>query len=289
MQQHKSVTVSNPLVDLANKAVSHARSGQWDDAARANREIIALSPGDIEAHNRLGKALSEVGKLKEAITAFQRAADLQPGNVIATRNLERLKQLSASPSTVTRVATAPKANPAVFMAARGSAVVTELKKPGPARVLAAATAGDRVALEAAGLDVRVTNAAGEYLGMLDPRIGRRVARLGAVGNRYEATVAGLSGQTLNVLVREVYKPAGQAHVTSFPPSLHKAASEGEESPSNDEVRPDIFLDRRSLRTDVAEELDEEENPRTRPELASRDLLGIGSQLEEAAGVPYADR
>lgn len=284
MQQHKPVTVSNPLADLANKAVSHARSGQWEDAVKANRELIALSPNDVEAHNRLGKALSELGKVKDAIAAFQRAADLQPGNVIATRNLERLKQLSATPSTVTRVAAAPMANPAAFMAARGSAILTELKKPALASVLAAASAGDRVALESVGLDVRVTNAAGEYLGMLDPRIGRRVARLGAAGNRYEATVAGLSGQTLNILVREVYKSASQANVTSFPPSLHKSATEAEEPPANDEVRPDVFLDRRSLRGDIAEELDEEENPRTRLELASRDLLGIGTQLEEVAGI-----
>lgn len=289
MQQHKTVTVSNPLADLAHIAVSHARSGQWEDAIKANRELIALAPGDVEAHNRLGKALSELGRIKDALVAFQRAADLQPGNVIATRNLQRLKQLEGTPAAMTRVASAPKANPAAFMAARGSSILTELRKPGPASILAVATAGDRIALVTSGLDVRITSAAGEYLGMLDPRIGRRVARLSAGGNRYEVTVAGFSGQTLSVLVREAYKPASQSQITSFPPSLHKAAQD-EEPSGNDEVRPDVLLDnRRSLRTDIAEELDEDENPRARPEMASRDLVGIGAALEEAAGVSFADR
>lgn len=289
MQQHKTVTVSNPLADLALIAVSHARSGQWEDAIKANRELIALAPSDVEAHNRLGKALSELGRIKDAMAAFQRAADLKPGNVIATRNLERLKQLVGTPAAVTRVASAPKANPAAFMAARGSSVLTELRKPGPASILASATAGDRAALVPNGLDVRITSAAGEYLGMLDRRIGRRVARLSAGGNRYEATVAGFSGQTLSVLVREAYRSASQSQITSFPPSLHKAAQD-EEPSGNDEVRPDVLLDnRRSLRTDIVEELDEDENPRARPELASRDLVGIGAALEEAAGVSFADR
>jgi tetratricopeptide (TPR) repeat protein len=289
MQQYKPVTVSNPLADLAHSAVSHARSGQWEDAIKANRDLIALSPNDVESHNRLGKALSELGRVKDAIAAFQRAADLQPGNAIAARNLVRLKQLAGTPAAVTRVASAPKANPAAFMAARGSSVLTDLRKRGPARILAAATAGDRVALEPNGLEVRVISMAGEYLGTLEPRIGRRVARLSAGGNRYEATVAGFSGQSLSVLIREVYRSASQSPRTSFPPSLYKAAED--EGPSgSDEVRPDVLLDnRRSLRADIAKELDEEENPRARPELASRDLVGIGAALEEAAGVSFADR
>jgi tetratricopeptide (TPR) repeat protein len=287
MQQHKPVTVSNPLADLASKAVSHARMGQWEDAAKANRELIAMSPNDVEAHNRLGKALSEIGKLKDAIAAFQRAADLQPGNPIATRNLERLKQLLGGPTPVARVSAAPKANPAAFMAARGSAVLTELRKSNP-KAVAAMSAGDRVTLEPAGSDVRVTNADGEYLGTFDPRVSRRITRLTEGGNRYEATVAGMTGQTLSVLVREAYKSAQQAHITSFPPSLHKQI-ESDEPSANDEVRPDVFLDRRSLRSDIAEALDEDENPRARPELAGRDLIGIGVQLEEAAGIPFADR
>lgn len=289
MQQHKPVTISNPLADLAHAAVSHARSGQWEDAIKANRDLIALAPNDVEAHNRLGKALSELGRIRDAMAAFQRAADLQPGNVIATRNLERLKQLVGTPAAVARVASAPKAIPAAFMAARGSSVLTDLRKPAPAGVLAAATAGDRVTLAPGVLDVRVTSVAGEHLGMLEPRIGRRVARLVAGGNRYEATVAGFSGQTLSVLIREVYRSASQSQITSFPPSLHKAA-EDETTSGNDEVRPDVLLDnRRSLRADIVEELDEEENPRARPEMASRDLVGIGAALEEAAGVSFADR
>jgi hypothetical protein len=289
MQQHKPITVSNPLAELATRAVSHARSGQWEDAAKANREIIALSPSDIEAHNRLGKALSELGRVKEAIAAFQRAADLQPGNVIAGRNLARLNQIVGTSADVTRVTPAPRAHQVAFMTARGSAVLTELRKSAPARVLATASAGSRVMLETAGTEVRVSNSAGEYLGVVDPRIGRRYVRLVASGCKYEATVATVTGRGLGILIRETYKPASQAHVTSFPPFLSRAGEDADEPRANDEIRPDLLLDRRTLRTDLARELDEEENPRARPEVDARDLLGLGAQLEEATSAAFGDR
>jgi hypothetical protein len=289
MQQHKPITVSNPLAELATRAVSHARSGQWEDAGKANREIIALSPGDIEAHNRLGKALSELGRVKEAIAAFQRAIDLQPANVIAGRNLARLKQLAGTAADVARVAPAPKANPVAFMTARGSAVLTELRKPASSQARATASAGSRVALDSAGAEVRASNSQGEYLGVLEPRIGRRYVKLVSAGFRYEATVATVTGNSLGVLIRETYKPAAQAHVTSFPPFLARAGEEAEEARGNDEIRPELLLDRRGLRADIAEELDEDENPRTRPEVNARELLGVGAQLEEATTAAFGDR
>lgn len=260
MQQHKTLIATNPLAELANRAVSHARTGQWDDAIHTNRELIAQSPGDVEAHNRLGKALSEVGKVKEAISAFQRSMDLRPGNPIATRNLERLKQLENADSTVAIVNRTAKANPAVFMAARGSAVLSELKKSAPPRILAKVTAGDRVTLESRGTDVTVTSPSGDYLGLLDARIARRVTRLTGGGNRYEATVAGFANQSVSVFVRESYRSQAQANITSFPPAIF-GDNRTEDASLEDEVRPELFLDRRALRRDVVGEFDEEDNPR----------------------------
>lgn len=286
MQQHKTTTDSNPISDLIQRAVSHARAGQWDEAVKANRDIIARSPNDVEGHNRLGKALCELGKIKEAMTAFQRALDLQSGNVIASRNLERLRHLEGTPAAVTRVVGTPKVNPATFMTARGSSVVTALRKPAPGKVLASVSAGDRLAVEARLLDVQISTPPGEYLGMLDARIGRRIARLSAGGNRYEATVAGFADQSISVLVREVYRSPKQAHITSFPPALQQS-SEAYEPADNGDVRPDVFLDRRSMRREIAEEFEEEDGPQAKQSVAS--LVGIGAELEEVVGIPFDDR
>jgi hypothetical protein len=137
--------------------------------------------------------------------------------------------------------------------------------------------------------VRASNTAGEYLGVVDPRIGRRYVKLVSAGFRYEATVATVTAHSLGVLIRETYKPASQAHVTSFPPFLARAGEEADEARPNDEMRPELLLDRGGLRSDVADELDEEENPRTRPEMNARELLGAGAQLEEATSAAFGDR
>lgn len=288
MQQHKPLIVTNPLGDLANRAVSHARAGQWEDAIRANRELIAQSPGDVEAHNRLGKALSELGRVKDSIAAFQRSMDLRPGNPIAARNLERLKQLDGTKAPVARVNGAAKANPAVFMAARGSAVLSELKKAAAPRILATVTAGDRVLLETSGSDVRVTTPSGEYLGLLDARVARRIVRLAEGGNRYEATVAGFANESVSVLVKEAYRSPRQANITSFPPAIYRD-TRVEDASLEDEIRPELFLDRRAMRRDLVGEFDEEDNPRVKPVLAERDLVATSPDLEQTVGLPFEDR
>lgn len=286
MQQPKPIIVADPLQDLLQKAVSHARSGQWEDAVKANRLIIAISPTDVEAHNRLGKALSELGRIQDALASFQRALDLQPGNQIAARNLERLKQLESTPAGQTRIVGAQKAMATSFMAARGSTVLTELRRPATAKILAMVSAGDVLTLEIKNFDVRITTPRGEYLGTLEPKVARRVARLMVGGNRYATTVASFGQRTINVLIREVYRSPKQAHITSFPPSLHRWAGDEETTPRPEEVRPELFLDRRAIRREIAEEYDEEENPRAKPNGLERDLMDLESDLEKVAGLPF---
>ncbi|MBI4304800.1 MAG: tetratricopeptide repeat protein [Chloroflexi bacterium] len=286
MQQPKPVVVADPILDLAQRAVSHAKSGQWDDAVKANRALIALSPNDVEAHNRLGKALTELGRIIEAIAAFERARDLQPANQIAGRNLERLKQLESTPAGQTRVVGAQKPMATSFMAARGSTVLTELRRPAPARTLAAISPGDILRLDVKNLDVRVTTIRCEYLGTLEPKVAHRVARLIAGGNRYDTTVASFTHQTINVLVREIYRSPKQANITSFPPSLHHWAGDEETGPAQGEVRPELLLDRRAIRPEIVEEMDEDENPRVKPNGFERELMEFESDLEKVAGLPF---
>ena len=64
--------------DSAKKAVALAMGGKWEEAARLNRSILDEFPRDLEAYNRLGKALSELGKNREAREAFQNALEISP-------------------------------------------------------------------------------------------------------------------------------------------------------------------------------------------------------------------
>ena len=58
-----------PRSQYTDEAVQLAIAGKWDDAVKLNRFIVESFGADEETQNRLGKALSELGKLKEAKAA----------------------------------------------------------------------------------------------------------------------------------------------------------------------------------------------------------------------------
>lgn len=82
----------------AEQAVSLALQGKWTDAVTANQNILALFPSDAEAHNRLGKAYTELGRYTDAKKSYEHALQIDPNNTIAEKKLLRLAHLvSTSP------------------------------------------------------------------------------------------------------------------------------------------------------------------------------------------------
>ena len=74
------------------QAVKLAVAGRWQEAAALNRELIARFGDDAEVYNRLGKAFTELGRIKDARLVYERALAVDPTNAIAQRNLDRLAQ-----------------------------------------------------------------------------------------------------------------------------------------------------------------------------------------------------
>jgi len=77
----------------AEHAIQMALDSRWEEAVAANRAIIGTFPNDVEAWNRLGKALSELGQYRDAREAYSKSYSLDATNTIAKRNLERLAAL----------------------------------------------------------------------------------------------------------------------------------------------------------------------------------------------------
>jgi len=69
-----------------------------DEVLEVNRAILAVEPSDGPATNRLGIALTKRGELEEALSAFERGIEANPGNAIARRRLEELDQEHATPT-----------------------------------------------------------------------------------------------------------------------------------------------------------------------------------------------
>jgi hypothetical protein len=201
--------------ERTKQAIDLAMASKWDEAIAVNRAILADFHEDIEALNRLGKALSETGKLGEARECFNKVLALSPGNGIAKKNLERLglvKQSKALAKTQQ-----PRVPPSFFIEETGKTGVTTLMDKAAPSVLAQISAGEQVQLERDGNRLMVKNANGEYLGTVDPKIGLRLVNMMKGGNRYSGAIAGIMGQEIKVFVKETYQHPNLRGKPSFTP------------------------------------------------------------------------
>src|SRR5205814_10061124 len=79
----------------SEQAISLAMKNRWEEAAQLNREILELFPNEVDAYNRLGKALTELGKYSDAREAYAHAVKLDPLHGIATKTLQPRRKLAA--------------------------------------------------------------------------------------------------------------------------------------------------------------------------------------------------
>src|SRR4026207_752682 len=75
---------------LADQAVSAALEADWTRASDPNAKTSEAAPDDIEARNRMGRALLEQGKLEEAKASFAEVLKAEPYNSIAIRGSSRI-------------------------------------------------------------------------------------------------------------------------------------------------------------------------------------------------------
>jgi tetratricopeptide (TPR) repeat protein len=216
------------------QAIQLALESRWKEAAALNRSLISMFPSDVDAYNRLGKALMEMGEYDDARMAYQRALELEPLNTIARKNLERLEvraKAAAAQGDGTR-----KIDPSLFIADTGKTGVATLKAVA-SEALGRLTEGDTVELRPQDNTLAVVTPDGAYVGRLEPKLGLRLLRLMDGGNRYLAAVASLSEQ--RVIIREIYQHPSQQGKPSFP------ATGGET------VRP--YVKERLVRRDLEDE------------------------------------
>jgi tetratricopeptide (TPR) repeat protein len=198
---------------LVDQAINLAMQNKWDDAAKVNRQILDSYPKDVDAYNRLGRSLTELGRYREAKDAYTRAVELDPLNAIAQKNLSRLSALS--------VETAPKpapgkVDPRFFIAETGKTGVASLVRTAGRQVLAKLAVGDQVHLKPEGRALYVANAKEEMLGQVEPKLSQRLIDLMKGGNHYAAAIMSISDSDVKVIIRETYQDPSQSGKVSFP-------------------------------------------------------------------------
>ena len=256
---------------LADQAIGHATRGDWEAAVDANRELLELGP-DTDAYNRLGKALAELGRHEEALQAYESALSRDATNRIAERNVERLRLLAGQADG--------KAEPGDGKPERAPAAlfIEEMGKTGHARLINVAGAdklaplspGDHVALTPSG-DQLVAMVGADEIGHVEPRVGARLVKLMAGGNRYEAAITILNRDDVRIIIRETF-----AH----PDNFGKVSFPGSSTSRGGDVRP--YMKGSALRYDDDEESEEfEEEPEEVEELdTSLPEFSTEPELEE---------
>ncbi len=197
----------------SDQAIQFAVESKWQEAIEANAAVLELFPTDVDAQNRTGKALMELGRYKNARRAYNKSLKADPNNAIARKNLARLKHLEDVGEEVER---AEKLELDLFIAETGKTGYSILTQPAEREILARLTAGDKVEFRVTGGQVAVHHPDGQYLGMIEPKIGLRLATLIDGGNKYIAAVQSASDEGTQIVIRETHQDPKQEGKLSFP-------------------------------------------------------------------------
>jgi tetratricopeptide (TPR) repeat protein len=202
-----------PRSQYAEDAVQLAIAGKWDDAVKLNKFIIESFGADEETQNRLGKALAELGKLKDAKAAYEAALKLNPMNSIAKRNAARINTLLHQKEGLKVGGTRVDLN--LFVEEMGKTIITTLENAAP-DICSKVAAGDVAELRSEGDGIVAETSRGVRLGLLEAKLARRLIKFMRGGNRYQAGVTSCEGSTVRLIVRETYQDPHFAGKPSFP-------------------------------------------------------------------------
>ena len=203
-----------PRSQYAEDAVQLAIAGKWDEAVKLNKFIIDSFGADEETQNRLGKGLSELGKLKEAKASYEAALKINPMNSIAKKNAARINALLHQKEGLKVGGTRVDLN--LFVEEMGKTVITTVDTPASPDICSKVAAGDVAELKIEGDGVVAETSRGVRLGSLEAKLARRLIKFMRGGNRYQAGVTSCDGNVVKLIVRETYQDPHFAGKPSFP-------------------------------------------------------------------------
>jgi len=211
-QETETVQTRRRQID---SAIQLAMDNRWEEAVQVNRAIISVFPNDTDSYNRLGKALMELGRYNDAKKAYKKALELDTTNQIAKKNLERLGILAKSG---TPQAETTQVDPTLFIEEMGKTAITTLVQPS-LTALAKLNAGEGLELRAKGTRLSVETPGGEFVGLIEPKLGTRLLKMMDGGNEYAVAITSLTKNECKVIVKETYQHPSQAGRPSFPTAI----------------------------------------------------------------------
>lgn len=199
-------------ITLAQKAISLALSGDWEEAVNVNLQILAENPKDIDALNRLARAYAELGKVGKAKETAEKVLEIEPFNSIAKKCLDKWK----AAGSVAKNGSTPPTPPEAFLEESGKTKLITLVNPGDSKVIAALDSGEEVKISSYSHKVSVVTKDDKYIGRLPDDIAARLRNLIKAGTKYQVLVKSIKPKEVTVFIRETEKGEGAPDIASFP-------------------------------------------------------------------------
>jgi tetratricopeptide (TPR) repeat protein len=204
------------IENLHKQAVDAAITSNWEKAVQLNQRILQMNSEYLDAYLGLGFAYMQQNKFKESKKYYQEALKIDPNNIIARNNIEKLSILVKSGN---------KSNgdlpvdPNIFMNLRGKTKVVTLLNVGKADVLAHLSIGEKVELRIKKRRIEVRNERDEYIGALPDDISKRLMFFLEGKSTFNTFIKAATKNSVDVFIREEKKGRKVKNFVSFPENI----------------------------------------------------------------------
>lgn len=200
---------------LKTSAIASAMSGNWQEALKLNLQILKTDSENCEVLNRIAQAYKLLGNNKKSITTYRKVLKIDKYNVIATRNLDILKNRRQEPQP--HFANSQKANVDIFLEEPGKTKLVSLINLAPASQILSISPMQQLELSLKRKSVFVsTFASNTYIGALPDDLSYRLTKFMNVGYKYDCFAKSVDRHNVSVLIRETIRSKRLNNQPTFP-------------------------------------------------------------------------
>src|SRR5579872_3845755 len=184
------------MTSLKTQANQIALTGDWQQAASLNIEILRTDPKDTEALNRLAFALIALGNIKEAKETYERVLTIDPLNPIAMRGLKRLNIPGNHNVHIPHVVSN------MFLEESGKTKIITLVNTAPSQQIRNLQVGQTVQMCKKRMKIFVLDDDKKYIGVLPEDLGTRLLKFIDGGNEYSAYIKSANDHGVVIFIKE---------------------------------------------------------------------------------------
>ena len=227
-QDYKTWKNETSLETLKSFAIEAALTYDWIEASKINQKIVQAAQNDVEALNRLARAQACCNQPAKALKTYKKVLEIDPYNIIAKKNFEKLSKIEKVDGKTNGYATSPTNTnnniqqiagsqklSDIFLFEPGKTKIISLLNLAPPFVLARLSCGDKVEFNLKRHGICVVNSEGTYLGALPDDLAHKLLYYIEGGNVYEIYVKYATTKSLTVFIREVLRSQKFVNQPSF--------------------------------------------------------------------------